>query len=799
MDNPIKRKHSVSSFHSPRLSTIIDNPKIQNLPKLLDPSTPTPELYIWRKNVFEEDKKKKISSISIPKIPLDIPHLIDLKKSNKLLLPKTLEDMKKWIKENHFRLPTGPKEIYKLEKWLFEMKKTHLPDFENLLIAKIIPAEVIEKAETIFFLAFSEILRQISVQSKTRADLLKTVIETLHVLWTKQSEYLLDLLVKQKENYNQTAENLRENYQQSFEILKKNIFDLEKNKETQKIEKENLLNENFSLKDYISKVNWEYEDFFIYKNKISKRVNVSCQTEEIEKSFDDKIGSSDDSLTEDSLLSEDFEFPSDISYSAKQVSIQKTNSKLFETKKEEFVKEFYKAIDGLDIPLDVNVINLANTVKEEIKDYKTWLSAFKIALNLGSSNKPSLLQTAPIVSKNTMATPSNKDFKILSKIRSTYKRKTNVIKGPSDNTALLPSKEVSSAISVINNILAQPLSKLQKLEKIKNKKLLKNINNYIYLAISKKYSKPMNFADFVYTNLLSKYNIKAMAERKFSELITGCLMQFLNNSKIVLFVRALKVGEKMNLKNFSNEACEMVIKLYEFMIESKIGVIIDNKDPLSIKNYPASRAFECVKQKFEGFSNKNELNSLFEQIEKITIQDPSFINKSGLVNIDSFIELAINCYEKCIENIRIGAKTCTKIVSDYNYLTKGEVFMIFRHFCPGKLQGIIKTLSFDEQNELEIEEFIEACVNNGVLSIEAVNEFFNAHEKDTKKIFDYLQKNEASIISTVLKTNEITLNAEEWSSKIEDLMVKLRGMNSVKHLQLWFLMKKELEYLKSNI
>ena len=71
------------------------------------------------------------------------------------------------------------------------------------------------------------------------------------------------------------------------------------------------------------------------------------------------------------MLSEDFEFPSDISYSAKQVSIQKTNSKLFETKKEEFVKEFYKAIDGLDIPLDVNVINLANTVKEEIKDYKT--------------------------------------------------------------------------------------------------------------------------------------------------------------------------------------------------------------------------------------------------------------------------------------------------------------------------------------------------------------------------------------------------------------------------------------------
>ena len=66
---------------------------------------------------------------------------------------------------------------------------------------------------------------------------------------------MLDLLVKQKENYNQTAENLRENYQQSFEILKKNIFDLEKNKETQKIEKENLLNENFSLKDYISKVN----------------------------------------------------------------------------------------------------------------------------------------------------------------------------------------------------------------------------------------------------------------------------------------------------------------------------------------------------------------------------------------------------------------------------------------------------------------------------------------------------------------------------------------------------------------
>ena len=356
-------------------------------------------------------------------------------------------------------------------------------------------------------------------------------------------------------------------------------------------------------------------------------------------------------------------------------------------------------------------------------------------------------------------------------------------------------RETHTASTIINTIVSQPITKITKIANTSGKKLLKHINNYIYAAIAKKYNKNQNFTDFVYTILVSKYNIKSIAERKFQELITSCLIQYNNNQKISLFLRCLRAGSKYNLDDISSEGCEMYIKVYDYMISNNIGVIIDTVNPLNIINYPAIRAIECIKNKFESFYPKATMTALIEQVEKININDQANINKSGMVNIDEFVEVAINVYEKYVAKIKEGASICVKIISDYNYLTRGEAAIILRHLCPNKCRIIFRMLPFDEKRELDVEEFTEVCINNGILQNEIVLEFFALYNKNTKEILEYIHEHEQQILESVRLINEDTLSVEEWQNKFEDLNFKLRGCETIKYLQLWHLLYKEIEYL----
>ena len=84
------------------------------------------------------------------------------------------------LTDNKKRLPTSRLELENLENWLKNMKDTQLPELDKIISTGIAPKpETIEKVEEIYMQALDETIRQVSIQSKVRGDLIKNIIDTL--------------------------------------------------------------------------------------------------------------------------------------------------------------------------------------------------------------------------------------------------------------------------------------------------------------------------------------------------------------------------------------------------------------------------------------------------------------------------------------------------------------------------------------------------------------------------------------------------------------------------------------------
>ena len=232
------------------------------------------------------------------------------------------------------------------------------------------------------------------------------------------------------------------------------------------------------------------------------------------------------------------------------------------------------------------------------------------------------------------------------------------------------------------------------------------------------------------------------------------------------------------------------------MITSKTGVILDSSDPLYIKYYPVSRAIECAKLKFENLLPRTKLNSLYSKIEILSESDQNRINKTGVIDLDKAVELFINTYEEYQESVINGVNLCVKIVSEYNYLTRSECLLLFKHLTSLK-QSLLKFVSFDEKNEVDLNDFRGFCINKGILQIENIELFFSKINKNPKEILEKLEEYEKTIENIIEIGHEDTLSLEEWLNKFEDIKFHIKGNNSLKYFQLWHLLTAEIDYLKS--
>ena len=355
-------------------------------------------------------------------------------------------------------------------------------------------------------------------------------------------------------------------------------------------------------------------------------------------------------------------------------------------------------------------------------------------------------------------------------------------------------KDLSSASTLVSYIDSQPLNRLAKQSKSSSKKTLANILKILNLAILKKYSKEMRFSEFAFSYFVDKYTGSNLANKKFQEFVTGCIVHCAASPKIGLFLRALHAGSKLELAYFSSQGCEMLVRVIEFMVTSRTGVLIDTSNPLTNKFFPYIRAVECVKLKLKPLMSKSEVNFLLDSLGKMNSADPSTINKQGVVDFDEYLERFMESYEKYVNKIKTGASICVKIMTEYNYLTKGEILMIIRHLCPVKQYQIMKLLPFDHNFEIDNKDFIEYCVILGILSNSSVAEFFSGFNKNSKEILDFLNENEEKILESMQSHTGESLQIDQWQYKIDEIKCKLRTPDTTKYFQLWHILKKELEY-----
>lgn len=768
--------------------------KYTSLPKIPSDPSLNPDLCLNRKDILEEDKKKNFLSLFCSKTPRDISHILDipLKSSRKSQLPVGFIDMKKWLNENKARNPTSLKETENVEKWLNEMTKSHLPELENVLESDSAPDNMfVDKVESIYFLAMNELLKQVSVQCKSRAELLKFVIHTLATVWKKYPDYLVQVIHKEKEKKLNDLETANLTYKVQMGKLNETIKKLEGKVQDLSKELQENQGEIAKLKEYITSASWEYEEFLIFKAKRMKMESIGCQTELLEESSSNESlesSSDDSSLSDSSLLNlkvPNIKYDSESSHCSDNVE---------ETEKQ-LRSQLKNFLDTIDPPNKTDISVLVEQALSHSKDCESWLIGFKTGLSLSSKHNLNIplpdnsnIEDSSIQRKSKISLTVNTKYKPTQLIR-----KTNTSRNLNDSSVLTP-RDINSVAGVIANITSQPFSKLAKQSKISQKKVSDHVYYYINTAILKKYSKNSKFSEFIFLKFIEKYNIKGLAERKFQELVTGCLLYSAENPKFSWFLRALHAGKSQDLPDLSLEGCEMFIKLYEFMLQSRIGVMPESSNFTNSRFFPYLRALECIRCKFENILNKQDFSGLFEQVGKIVVSDPNSINKPGLVEIDKFVDISMDYYEKFIQKIKNGASLCTKVMTEYHFLTKGEICVILRHFCPHKYLQVLKALPLDDQGLIDKEEFIEYCIGFGVLSSQVVSEFFAGYEKNVKGILEYLESNETQIL-LLSKTHEETLSTEEWESKIFELKIKLKCQDLTKYLQLWHILKKEINFL----
>ena len=555
---------------------------------------------------------------------------------------------------------------------------------------------------------------------------------------------------KEKDHSLRILEAYKLKIKRKIEKYKNEILAKDKKIENFISEKENLVNEIDTLKQYINKTHWEYEEFFKFRSKQLQMKTVFVQTEALVEITDEKSNESDDSYSEIDVL--DKKQAEELKIAENEKMIKK------EQKKEKFLIELKKLIEPLNTTKNISTESLIETLANETKNYKSWLNGFKLGLNLKTPveilSEPDTKTDQPQLSYSSLSLPTILDTE---NTRGTSPYRLKTIKMGIQNPS--SQKEALTAFSLISSTLSNSASSLQKYSKTPAKKLLKRVSQCIYLGLSKKQSQNSSFSDLILTDLLIKYNLKSIAERKFKELIVGCLMNYQSDLRIKLFLYCLGTGGHCNLKTYSQESCKMYFKAYDHMITSKTGIVLDNSDPLNIKLYPTCRALELAKWKFESLLPKNKYNAVLCAIEKLSIIDPIRINKTGVLCLDEFVELFVNTFEEIEKNISSGVNFCMNVVTEYKFLTKGECILLLRHLEPSKF-FFLSSIKFDDNNEICVNEFTNFCIEKGLLAIDTVQLFFDKIHNNAKEIVAGLNKTEEKVLKSV-KNNELTLSCQE--------------------------------------
>ena len=251
-----------------------------------------------------------------------------------------------------------------------------------------------------------------------------------------------------------------------------------------------------------------------------------------------------------------------------------------------------------------------------------------------------------------------------------------------------------------------------------SRKMVNKMISNLYLSYHTKFDKSEFLSEHLYDEIIAKYGITKVANRKFLEFIAS-LVCCDDSRRAKIFLRFIEAGALLSASNFSEETLVFYISCLNYLINSKVGISTYDETQDKIW-FPTARAIECAKEKLINF-DKNIINRVIQKLDRNKITDPKKINSSGLIEGEMFLETVAEVYENIRNHVISGVTlvlNAVKYQETSDKVDKYEAIMIFKEFCPWKVEELEQF--YIGKDSVALNAFESFCTEKGALNINHV-------------------------------------------------------------------------------
>ena len=713
-------------------------------------------------------------------LPLDLPEI------QELLFSEEYKD-ENLLKKSKDSKPYSRKDAENLADWLQEMHGRHLNKLDSIMESNgLVQEELLEAVENIYMMALKEAVKQIATHCLPRAAMIQKTIEILKYSWKKSPSVYQINMERQKRQHLQDIEQVRAECSASYnQLLEKYQESMRENAEYKREKELMQYGINVMRKSLIIPSSPEGPKSgkkVLIKTLQRNAYEIATQTDNIESD------SSEDSSAEE--VGDISKVP--ILTPAQIFSRQQT---LVQEKRPEHLNHLKKHLELAGCSENFNSEDLYQYITKEFCDFYAWVDGFRLSseyfLVKHSNSEKNLKEIPPDEPESPHSSTRRADEK-----KRSYKdsSKITVFKFKSNLTMAQHINENSPIDYILQYLSTQHPKKISRISTMTFRKLSIQATNYVNIAKAKGIEQFPSFAIMVYSEIFQKYSLKPIANRKFKELV-ACCIKHQADYKIQIFLRMLGGGEGVGLSTFSSAICKLCIKIYEFMASDKTGILVETNNGIEPTFYPTARAMECVRQIHEPYLTRQEIARVIKRIEELSKIDPDDINKLGLIEIHTFVVVAVEALQEYAQTVAEGVKFAAAVITDFNYLTWPEICVLTRNVCPRKeiREADKAALEFNSSEECEIEKLVGLCTQRGAMRIEEVERFFRKTPPQIEFLVQKIREINDNLEGVLGKCegNIVTLSAEEWEGRLEDIRFGIRGKSAEKAYMLWELMFSE--------
>ena len=283
-------------------------------------------------------------------------------------------------------------------------------------------------------------------------------------------------------------------------------------------------------------------------------------------------------------------------------------------------------------------------------------------------------------------------------------------------------KKTNTGTGLLEKFLSSPLHKI----KTKSTVSRKNVNKTLISIYNQAHTRmategPASIIDVTYDEFVSRYATKAASEKKFLEFVASVVANS-EFKRCCMYIRLINYGQVIGSGNFSKYSVNFYISVAHSLYNSKVGIFIgsDDEDKIMI---PTIRVFECLKEKFEHFNEKNLVQEILGKIEKLSQPDPKKINAGGVIDMELVLEMVIERYEDYVQGILKGLSVCLKALGYESIAVVSCVdFQMILRFFSKTCKEVSKDLQFDD--------LIGFCIRFNLCHEDEIYRYFNLDSVD---------------------------------------------------------------------